>query len=108
MVTRTARKTPVAKPAPTPRKRAAKPRITPEQALANTQELLAAKHERDHQPQPWQQFDPGHGHVPKPGFQSDSAAAKAGELHAAESRMEATQGSIGTQDRHNQGKRDSR
>jgi len=42
------------------------------------------------------------------GFQSDQAAAKAEELHAAESRLQATQGSIGTQGRHDQGKRDNR
>ena len=46
--------------------------------------------------------------MPQPGFQSDEARAKAEELHAGESRMQAIQGSIGTQDRHNQGKRDSR
>nr|WP_254696116.1 hypothetical protein [Lysobacter enzymogenes] len=46
--------------------------------------------------------------MPAPGPQSESAAHKAGELHAAESRMDAIQGEIGSQDRHNQGKRDNR
>nr|WP_231118134.1 hypothetical protein [Lysobacter silvisoli] len=82
--------------------------ITPEQALANTRQLLEAKQERDRQPAAWQQLDPGHGQVPRDGPQSPSAAAKAEELHAGESRMQAIQGSIGTQDRHNQGKRDNR
>ncbi|QQQ03258.1 hypothetical protein JHW41_10005 [Lysobacter enzymogenes] len=82
--------------------------ITPEQALENTRRLLQAKQDAAREPQPWQQLDPGHGHVPAPGPQSESAAHKAGELHAAESRMDAIQGSIGTQDRHNQGKRDNR
>ncbi|HVI59985.1 MAG TPA: hypothetical protein VM619_14080 [Luteimonas sp.] len=61
--------------------------------------------------QPWQQLDGGHaaGAVPQDaGAQSDEAAAKAAELHAAESRLQATQGGIGSQDRHNQGKRDNR
>ncbi|NUO76550.1 MAG: hypothetical protein HOQ32_11110, partial [Lysobacter sp.] len=82
--------------------------ITPEQALANTRQLLEAKQEHDRQPQPWQQLDPQHGQVPKQDPQSPGAAAKAEELHAGESRMQAIQGSIGTQDRRNQGKRDNR
>lgn len=89
--------------------RATKPRkITAQQALANTRELLAAKQKHDQEPQPWQALDPEHGHQPNEGFQSASAAAKAEELHAAESRMQGIQGSISTHDRHNQGKRDNR
>ena len=85
-----------------------KRKITPEQALANTRALLEAKHEHDRQPPPWQTLGAAPGQAPQPGFQSDDAAHKAGELHAGESRMQAIQGSIGTQGRHNQGKRDSR
>ena len=85
-----------------------KRKITPEQALANTRALLEAKHEHDRQPPPWQTLGAAPGQAPQAGFQSDDAAQKAGELHAGESRMQAIQGSIGTQGRHNQGKRDSR
>ncbi|WP_408953908.1 hypothetical protein [Lysobacter sp. Hz 25] len=85
-----------------------RPRITPEQALANTRQLLEAKQEQAREAQPWQQLDSKHGQVPQSGPQSPGAAQKAEELHAAESRMDAIQGSIGTQDRHNQGKRDNR
>lgn len=42
------------------------------------------------------------------GHQSVPVADQATGLHAGGSRMKAIQGSIGTQDRHNQGKRDSR
>ena len=45
-----------------------------------------------------------HGHDE----QQAAAEAKAGVLHAAESRMEAIQGSISTQDRHAQGRRDAK
>ncbi|HEY5780844.1 MAG TPA: hypothetical protein VIT66_03085 [Lysobacter sp.] len=89
-------------------KKVSRRKISPEQALANTRQLLEAKHEHDRQPQPWQQLDPQHGHVPGPGYQSEGAAAKAEELHAGESRMQAIQGSISSQDRHSQGKRDNR
>ena len=82
--------------------------ITPEQALANTRALLEAKQEHDRQPQPWQALDPGQSHVAQAGFQSDDARQKNLELHSGESRKDALQGSIGTQDRHAQGKRDSR
>jgi hypothetical protein len=92
-----------------PRRRAEpKPRITPEQALANTRELLAAKQERDHQPPAWQQFEGDQGHSGHAGAMSDSAAEKARELHAAEIRLEGNQGHISSQDRRNQGKRDAR
>ncbi|MBC7991126.1 MAG: hypothetical protein H7Y19_16300 [Luteimonas sp.] len=103
----TAKATPAKRPSKT--QSVAKPRkITPQQALANTRKLLKAKQAHDRQPQPWQTLDPEHGHVPQSGFQSPEAAQKAEELHAGESRMQAIQGSIGTQDRHAQGKRDSR
>ena len=86
-----------------------KPRkITPQQALANTHELLDAKREHERQPQPWQALDPVQSHIANAGFQSPSAMEKAEELHAGESRQAAIQGSISTQDRHNQGKRDNR
>ena len=90
------------------RKRAPK-KITPEQALQTAKALLEQKQEHDRQPAPWQQLDEnGHGSTPGTGFVSSEAAAKALELHAAESRMKAIQGSSGTQDRRNQGKRDHR
>lgn len=105
-------KTAAASKAPVPKSAAAgarKPRkITPQQALANTRALLEAKQQHDRQPQPWQTLDPEQSHLPSEGFQSPEAAAKAEELHAGESRMQAIQGSIGSQDRHNQGKRDKR
>lgn len=82
--------------------------ITPEQALANTRKLLEAKQEHDRQVQPWQKLDDGHGPAPQVGHESEEAAAKAEQLHAAESRVQAIQGSNSTQDRHNQGKRDNR
>jgi hypothetical protein len=84
------------------------PGITPEQALENTRKLLEAKQEHDRQTPAWQQLDGSHAAIVHDGYQSDEAAAKATELHAAESRLQGTQGSISTQDRHNQGKRDSR
>jgi hypothetical protein len=91
------------------RKPAAKPRpITPEQALENTRKLLEATQEHDRQTPTWQQLSGGHGPDAQGTYQSDEAVAKAAELHAAESRLQAIQGSIGTQDRHNPGKRDTR
>lgn len=86
-----------------------KPRkITPEQALANTRALLDAKKEHDRQPQPWQRLDQQAGPVDHAGYQSPEAADKAEQLHEGESRMQAIQGSIGSTDRKNQGKRDAR
>jgi hypothetical protein len=96
----TAKKTP--RPARKPRG------ITPEQALANTKALLEAKQAHDREPPPWQSLETPGGHASPPGFQSDEARIKADELHAGESRMQAIQGSISTQDRHQQGKRDAR
>jgi hypothetical protein len=95
-----------------PRKAAAKKRaargITPARALANTRRLLEAKHAHDREAPPWQALEARHGTAPHAGFQDEQARDQANELHAAESRMEAIQGAIGTQDRHNQGKRDQR
>ena len=70
--------------------------------------MLEAKHAHDREPHPWQQLGGQGAPTPDAGFQSGDAAGKAEELHAAESRMQAIQGSIGTQGRHNQGKRDNR
>ena len=81
---------------------------TPRQALAVTRKLLEQKQAHDRESQPWQLLDPHHTPVLDPGFQSSEAADKAIELHAGESRMKAIQGSVGTQDRRNQGKRDNR
>jgi len=91
-----------------PARKARPRRITPQQALANTRALLGAKHEHDRETPPWRALDTPQGQAPQPGFQSEQALTKAGELHAAESRMQAIQGSIGSSGRHNQGKRDSR
>ncbi|MBP6796953.1 MAG: hypothetical protein KA124_02540 [Luteimonas sp.] len=93
------------KPASTSRK----PRkLTPEQALAQTQALLEAKHAREAEPKPWRDGPEGAAVVGQPGFQSDAAARRALRLHAAEARIPAIQGSISTRDRINQGKRDHR
>jgi len=96
------------KAAPRRRSSGKKGAITPEQALANTRKLLEAKQEHDRQVQPWQQLDGGHAPALSTGQESAEAAAKAEQLHAAESRVQAIQGSNSTQDRHNQGKRDNR
>lgn len=82
--------------------------ITPKQALANTRALLEAKQAHARQAPAWQALDTRGSQVPQPGFQSDEARIKADELHAGESRMAAIEGSISTQDRHQQGKRDGR
>jgi hypothetical protein len=98
-------------PASGPAKRTGKPsprKPTPRQALAVTRKLLEQKQAQNRETQPWQLLDPNHTPVADPGFQSNEAADKAVELHAAESRMKAIQGSLGTQDRRNQGKRDNR
>jgi hypothetical protein len=90
-------------------------RITPEEALANTRELLEAKQARDREPPPWRQFDPDHGHpahehgTPGPdAAQQAQAHAHAEELHRGESRIKAIQGSISGQDRHHQGRQDAK
>lgn len=83
-------------------------RVSPTQALQNTRELLAAKQERDRTPQAWQSLDPAAPHVPQAGYQSPDAAAKAQDLHAAESRMASIHGSMARRDRRKQGQRDHR
>ncbi|WP_257644223.1 histone H1-like repetitive region-containing protein [Luteimonas salinisoli] len=82
--------------------------ITPEQALENTRALLEAKQEQARRPKPWEAVGGDAAGTPSAGFQSDGAAHRAEELHAAETRLPAIQGSIGTRDRINQGKRDHR
>lgn len=91
-----------------PPRRARKRRITPEQALAQTQALLEAKQARDSEPKPWTEIGGEGGDPGTPGYQSDSAARRAKRLHAAEVRLPANQGSVSTRDRINQGKRDHR
>lgn len=78
------------------------------EALANVRKLLKAKQSHARQKQPWQTLDPELARVPHSGLQSSEAAEKAEALHAGESRMDAIQGSINTQDSKAQGKRDSR
>lgn len=87
---------------------AKKAHISPGKALANTRRLLEAKQAHDREAPPWQALEARHGTTPHAGFQDGQARDQANELHAGESRMEAIQGAIGTQDRHNQGKRDQR
>jgi hypothetical protein len=84
-------------------------KLTPKQALKRTRALLEAKQARDREPKPWETLG-GHGPdaAGQPGFQSGTAARRALELHAGESRMPAIKGSISTRDRINQGKRDHR
>lgn len=99
--------------APRARKSSARParkrRITPEQALAQTHALLEAKQERDQQPKEWEHLDSGsHAEAGAGGYQSPTAASRALQLHAAESRLPAIQGSSSTRDRISQGKRDRR
>lgn len=89
-------------------KKAAPHKITAKKALANTRRLLAQKQAQARGTPPWQALDDNPAGMPHPGFQSDEARTKAGELHEAEMRLEANQGSISTGDRHNQGKRDQR
>ena len=83
--------------------------ITPEEALDNTRNLLAAKQARARQTPPWQAHDTqSTGHVPDAGFESASARDRASDLHEGEMRLDANKGSISAQDRHRQGKRDNR
>ncbi|MDG6349027.1 hypothetical protein QAA18_09800 [Luteimonas sp. 8-5] len=88
-------------------KKAAPRRITAKKALANTRKLLKQKQEQAREAPPWQALDVPHG-SPQPGFQSEQARLKAGELHEGEARLDAIHGSASTVDRHNQGKRDQR
>lgn len=89
--------------------RAVRHHITPEEALDNTRNLLAAKQLRARQAPPWQAHDTqSTGHVPDAGFESAGARDRAAELHDGEMRLDANKGSISAQDRHQQGKRDNR
>lgn len=89
-------------------KKVAPRKITTKKALANTRRLLAQKQAQARGTPPWQALEHSPAGMPHPGFQSDEARTKAGELHEAEMRLEANQGSVSTVDRHNQGKRDQR
>ncbi|MGV8923444.1 MAG: hypothetical protein ACOH1L_08875 [Thermomonas sp.] len=83
--------------------------ITPKRALKNTRALLDAKQQRDRQPPAYLAIDSHAGtEQPRPGFQSGAAKSKAQDLHEGEIRMEPIHGSISTQGRKNQGKRDNR
>ena len=110
---KTATKKAVARKAPA-RKAAAKksPRaargITPARALANTRRLLEAKKAHDRETPPWQALEGHHASAAHPGFQDAQARDQANELHAAESDLDAIHGASGSQDRHNQGRRDQR
>jgi hypothetical protein len=80
-----------------------------EKALANTRALLETKLAHDRQAPAWHAFDAkARGKAPKAGYQSEEAKARAAELHEGESRLESIEGSLSTQDRRTQGKRDSR
>lgn len=91
-----------------PGRRTRRRRLTPEEALAQTQALLEAKQARDAEPKPWAEPGSGGTDPGAPGYQSASAARRAKRLHAAEIRLPANQGSVSTRDRVNQGKRDHR
>lgn len=90
-------------------------RITPEEALANTRELLEAKQARDREPPPWRQLEAEHGQPVRdqamPARDAEQEAEvnmRAEQLHRAESRLDAIQGSVSQQDRHRQGRRDAK
>lgn len=89
------------------RKKAAR-KVTAKQALRSTRKVLEAKQAEARQPKPWQDIGGHAGQVAGDGFQSGAAAHRAADLHAAESRLQAIHGSVGTRDRINQGKRDSK
>lgn len=101
----TGKKTPARKKSAAAKKKRA---LTPKQALKKTMELLEAKQQRDRAPKPWETLGQAEDVIGKPGFQSDSAASRAQDLHAGEVRLPAIKGSISTRDRINQGKRDRR
>lgn len=81
--------------------------ITTKRALKNTLALLDAKQQRNRQPRAYLAID-SHSATgqPSPGFQSGAAKSRSQELHEGEIRMEPIHGSISTQGRKNQGKRD--
>jgi hypothetical protein len=83
-------------------------KITPEQALENTNTLLKAKQARARATPPWRALGSNAGAVPAPEFQSDEARVQATTLHKAEMDLDAIQGDISSRDRRKQGKRDSR
>ena len=86
-----------------------KKEITPKRALKNTRALLDAKQQRERQPPAYLAIDThAEAQQPDTGFQSGTAKAKARKLHEGESRMDPIHGSISTQGRQNQGKRDKR
>lgn len=86
-----------------------KKEITPKRALKNTRALLDAKQQRQRQPPAYLAIDThAEAQQPDTGFQSATAKAKARKLHEGESRMDPIHGSISTQGRQNQGKRDKR
>jgi len=90
-----------------PARRARKP--TPEQALRSTQALLAAHNEQARQVPAWRQLEGGHeAPAVMEGAQSPEAAARQQELHLAETRAKAIQGSSSTRDRRTQRRRDQR
>jgi hypothetical protein len=70
--------------------------------------LLDAKHARAREAPPWQALGPGTGNVPAPHYQSNDARAQTNALHDGEMDLDAIQGTISSNDRHQQGKRDSR
>ena len=88
--------------------KAAPRKLTPAQALKRTRKLLETKQAEAKAPKPWQSIGGHQADSGRPGFQSDSAASRAEQLHAGETRLPAIQGSISTRDRINQGKRDHR
>jgi len=77
--------------------------------MENTRELLAAKQAKARRPPAWQEHDTAaHATAAKSGFESGSARDRAVELHQDEMRLQANEGSISDQDRHQQGRRDNR
>lgn len=83
--------------------------ITTKRALKNTRALLDAKQQRNRQPPAYLAIDSHAATVqPSPGFQSGAAKSRSQELHEGEIRMEPIHGSISTQGRKNQGKRDKK
>ena len=85
--------------------------VSPDEALANTRQLLEAKQQRDRETPAYRMLEAqaeGRRAEPEPGFQSESARAKAQELHAGEVRLDPIHGSISTHDRQSQGERDRR
>lgn len=83
---------------------------TPEEALQRTHELLEAHNEQAKQVPAWRLLEGGQGGgtVPAPTEASPELAARQNELHMAETRSKAIQGSASIQDRRNQRRRDQR